>query len=389
MFAKVCTVNKVSQNHKFSFSGYIDIMKTCKKPMPLELSCQVRALYQVAGLRGKELLSKFPGYSKATIYRHAKAPIGKVKIDKRKENKGRPRKLSSADVRHIGRTVLNLRRTVGSFTSRRVQVAVGIPVTDVSNRTIRRAMASQKFEYGRARRKGRMTPNDLKSRRKWCRWICKHLPDAFWREGISFYLDGVGFIYKQNPMDEALSPKAREWRRKNEGLNMYCTAKGKKEGSTQAKFMVAISYGRGVISCEQYTGRINGEKFAEYVRGGFDEIFELSSNPRARRFLQDGDPSQNSKKAKRAMDRMSAKMVGIPARSPDLNPIENVFHLVKKKLESDAIERQITSESFEQFCNRVKHTLLNFPTKTVDNIIDSMPKRLKMVIKRKGQRIRY
>lgn len=178
--------------------------------MPIELSCQVRALYQVAGLRGKELVAKFPGYSKATIYRHAKAPIGQVKVDKRKYNKGRPRKLNDRDVRHIARTVVNLRRTVGSFTSRRVQLAAGIRVASVSNRTVRRALASQKFVYARTQKKGRMTPKDLIARRKWCRWILGRLPSEFWRTGISFYLDGVGFVYKQNPMDEALSPKARE-----------------------------------------------------------------------------------------------------------------------------------------------------------------------------------
>ena len=357
--------------------------------MPVEISCQVRALYQVAGLRGKELLKKFPGYSKATIYRHAKLPIGTVKVDKRKYNKGRPRKLSVRDTRHIARTILNLQRTMGSFTSRRIQLAAGIPVTRVSNRTIRRALASQNFDYGRTRRKGRMTVKDLIARRKWCRWMLQRLPRDFWQYGISFYLDGVGFVYKQNPMDEAMAPKAREWRRKNQGLNLHCTAKGKKEGSKQAKFMVGISYDRGVVTCEQYYGRISGAKFARYVRTSFNQTFALSSNPRARRFLQDGDPSQNSRAAMRAIDRISAKKMGIPARSPDLNPIENVFHLVKRKLQDDAIEQQITKESFDEFSQRVRDVLFNFPVQTINNIIDSMPRRLKMVIKRKGQRIRY
>ena len=43
------------------------------------------------------------------------------------------------------------------------------------------------------------------------------------------------------------------------------------------------------------------------------------------------------------MEKIEAEFHKIPARSPDLNPIENVFHLAKKSLENEAlliIERQ-------------------------------------------------
>ena len=49
-------------------------------------------------------------------------------------------------------------------------------------------------------------------------------------------------------------------------------------------------------------------------------------------FVQDGDPSQNSKAAKTALDKIGAVQFSIPPRSPDLNPIENAFNLVEKKI---------------------------------------------------------
>jgi hypothetical protein len=42
----------------------------------------------------------------------------------------------------------------------------------------------------------------------------------------------------------------------------------------------------------------------------------------------DNDPSQTSKVARKAMQKIEAEFHEIPARSPDLNLIENLFHLV-------------------------------------------------------------
>ena len=67
--------------------------------------------------------------------------------------------------------------------------------------------------------------------------------------------------------------------------------------------------------------------------------FQASANPRATHFLQDGDPSQNSTKAQRALQDVGALLFIIPARSPDLNPIENKFNTVFGKLERDALRK--------------------------------------------------
>ena len=58
--------------------------------------------------------------------------------------------------------------------------------------------------------------------------------------------------------------------------------------------------------------------------------------------MQDGDPSQNSAAARQAMDNVGARLFDIPARSPDLNPIDNLFHLVARKLDNGALENNIT-----------------------------------------------
>ncbi len=181
------------------------------------------------------------------------------------------------------------------------------------------------------------------------------------------------------------------WRKAGDGLSFKQTSKGSHEGTggKTANFIVAIAYNRGVILAEQYEGNLNGEKFANFIREQFPSLFEKSSNPKGKLFLQDGDPSQNSMKAQNAMRSVRAKKFSIPARSPDLNPIENVFNNIKTQLREDALCRRITRETYDQFCERVRHTLLNYPAKIIDKTIETMEKRIDMVIKAKGQRIKY
>ena len=84
-------------------------------------------------------------------------------------------------------------------------------------------------------------------------------------------------------------------------------------------------------------------------------------------FLQDGDPSQNSLKVKNPIVDIGAQMFSIPPRSPDINPIEN-FHLVKKQLNRDALEQNITQESYQEFSDHVKETIYGRVATTLKNL---------------------
>ena len=351
-------------------------------------SAEIRAAFQLSKVRGKKLLEMFSQYSKATIYKHAKMALNAKTCDKRKMNKGRPTKLSLQDKRSIVRSLYSLRRKVGSFTSKRIQVESG--VHHVTSRTIRNHLKKEGYHYLQTRKKGLLHAKDLKSRLRFCRKVVNQgLGKDFWQTGISFYLDGKGFQYKRNPYDQARAPKAREWRKRSEGLSHNCTSKGRKEGGINVNFMVAISYDKGVVLCEQYDGTITGKKFAEIVRSSFPEGFEKSSNPKAKRFLMDGCPRQNSVEAMCAINEVGGVVFKIPPRSPDLNPIENFFHSVSVRLGKEAIENRITKESFNEFSLRVKKAMLNFNPEEINRMIDSMDKRVTEIIKTKGQRTKY
>ena len=367
-----------------------------KKPqISYAQSCQLRALHQYGGVKVADIIKdkrRFPGFaafSSATLYRHAKLPIDGTEVfDKRTLNKGRPSKLTPQDRRNMLRQISILRQFEGSFSSRRLQMcSVG---NIVSNSTVRRFLHTKGYKFRTTRKKGLLSSKDLKKRLKFAKKMRRlKLGHEFWTKGISFYLDATGFIYKVNPMDQARAPNSKEWRLITEGTKPGCTSKGKKEGNRQAKFMVGMSYRNGIVLCRQYFERLNGASMAKLVRYHFPLAFSLSVNPKSKRILQDGCPVQNSKKAKRAMERLGTHLFCIPARSPDINPIENLFNQVGQQLRQQVLDGNITHETFEEFSARVKKTLEEFPSEKIDKIIDSMEKRIGMIIKAKGQRIKY
>ena len=167
--------------------------------VPLEVSVDLRYLFQDKGIRGKELLKMYPKLSKATIYRHAKKPLADKTVDKRKHNHGRPRKISPQDKRLILRQIHILREQYGSFTIKRLRVSAGVR-KDVSDETVRRVLRDAGYRFLHSRKKGLLKKDDLKKRRKFARKFAKMLTDKFWEEGISFYIDAAGFQYKYNPL---------------------------------------------------------------------------------------------------------------------------------------------------------------------------------------------
>lgn len=105
-------------------------------------------------------------------------------------------------------------------------------------------------------------------------------------------------------------------------------------------------------------------------------------------FVQDGDPSQNSALACAALKRVGAKLLAIPPCSPDLNPIENIFNIIKRILEADAIKKNISYKTYKQFSARIAETFKKLDHTLIDSTIASMNKRIDAIIG-KGSRTKY
>ena len=351
-------------------------------------SAEIKVMFQVHGIKGKKLLDMFPNLSKSVVYKHARKPLGSVFIDRRSENKGRPRKVDDALERRILREVKRLTDQGDGFTSKDIQTNVGA-VDAMNNRTIRRVMNRHGIKYLHVRKKGILLPSDLPKRLKFTQRCSRCCLPSFWKRGISMYIDGVGFEWKSNPSTSVRGTRAMGWRKPSQGLDINQTGKGKKEGKTNAYFYVGISYNKGVVMSKAYTGRMNAVKYERSIVPAIIQGLENSINPLGKRILQDNCSIMNSNLVSDALYDNGIKKFKIPARSPDINCIENVFHKMRKMIQKDAIRRKITKESFRQFQARCGHIIRNFDVSYINKVIESMPKRIELIKKRRGQRIRY
>lgn len=105
---------------------------------------------------------------------------------------------------------------------------------------------------------------------------------------------------------------------------------------------------------------------------------------RYRAFLIDNDGRHHNRQVKAFLEEKGLLRVGYqPSNSPDLNPIENVFSLMKRFVQKEAPSteqdlRECIAEAWE-----------SIEPKTLQSLFDSMPSRLAEVVEKKGDRTQH
>ena len=304
---------------------------------------------------------------------------------------GQPRKISPRVGRMLQRNLLKMRNEGLAVTVKKLVEYSGLSLQTASVRTYSRYLNDVGFFFLQARKKGLLTEKK-KLRLQFARKMERYEKENahFWANKIAFYLDGVSFIHKCNPKSAAMAPKARVWCRKSEGLQV--TSKGSKDlaGGKRLHVMVAVAYHQGVILKEPYE-KLNGNFFANFILRHSNLCFARAGHKKdgKRIFVQDNDPSMVSKAAMTALHEIECELFKLPSCSADINPIEGFFHILKDLLEEQAIENNITKKSFEEFQKRVLRTSEQLDPDIIDKAIDSMPRRMKAIIKGKGSRTKY
>ena len=100
-------------------------------------------------------------------------------------------------------------------------------------------------------------------------------------------------------------------------------------------------------------------------------------------FQQDNDPKHTSKVASKFVVKNNIKKLEWPPQSPDLNPIKNLWTLLDEHIPSSARTNK------ESFWEAVQQTWYTFPINILENLVESMPKRLQAVIDSNGGPTKY
>ena len=102
-------------------------------------------------------------------------------------------------------------------------------------------------------------------------------------------------------------------------------------------------------------------------------------------FMQDGAPCHTAKLAKSYLETEEVPLLPWPGNSPDLNPIENVWRLVKHRIAQQTIstKQQLISAIIDAW---FRDTSLQ---QSIISLIESMPRRINDVIAAKGGNTKY
>ena len=153
--------------------------------------------------------------------------------------------------------------------------------------------------------------------------------------------------------------------------------KGQEEGGSKYVARELFKESRVVrVSSRQTVTRAAKKASKETGDPGGEGIFS-SVGKRSWVLQQDKDPTHGAATA------MVDKHNRLRIHSPDLSPIENVWAIVGAKVD------KLGFKTFSQFKKAVNRTFQNLPKATLVNLLDSVPKRMRLCLEKDGGRIRY
>ena len=159
--------------------------------------------------------------------------------------------------------------------------------------------------------------------------------------------------------------------------------KKKKRIPNKQKIMVWGAFNiKGQLSCYSFRTTMDGPFYVEILRkhllGGARKQFGSCW-----RYQQDNDPKHTSKVAKQFLETEVPETIDWPSNSPDINPIENIWSILKRR-----VEKRKTSNirELDQFLHeewkKIEKTIIN-------NLVHSMKSRCLAIIESMGERINY
>uniref|UniRef100_A0A9J8B307 Tc1-like transposase DDE domain-containing protein n=1 Tax=Cyprinus carpio carpio TaxID=630221 RepID=A0A9J8B307_CYPCA len=173
----------------------------------------------------------------------------------------------------------------------------------------------------------------------------------------------------------------RVWRKGGEAHSPSCLKSSVKFPESVMIWGAMSSAGVGPLCFlkTKVTAPIYQEILEHFMLSSADQLFEDADFI----FQQDLAPAHTAKSTKSWLNDHVVGVLDWPANSPDLNPIENLWGTVKRKM------RNKRPKNADELKATAKESWASIPPQQCHKLITSMPRRIEAVIKAKGAPTKY
>ena len=136
----------------------------------------------------------------------------------------------------------------------------------------------------------------------------------------------------------------------------------------------------GIGYLTRIDGHLNADLYCQILRDELMKSLEyrnLDTNEII--FQQDNDPKHTSKLARQWFEEHGIKLLEWPPQSPDLNPIEHLWAILKRRLN----QYEGAPSGMNELWERIETEWAKIDAEVCLNLIKSMPRRVHAVLKAK------
>lgn len=302
---------------------------------------------------------------------------------------GHPKILSERDKRHLNRLADNdPESTISGITE-----ASGVPVSD---RTVGNFLRSEGWYVHFARKKPWLKPDQKPRRRLWCAER-GHSSKERCRKRI--FTDESGVQIGKGGQRKKVRRKAGvELAYQDRYLEPTF-----RSGTFTVQFWGAVTYGSHspltVVPCRTPEERVNKQdKLGMNAQQYTTEILETKLLPFMQQLpdsledyktIEDGHCAHTSELPNSWRRHHHIKRSDWPPSSPNLNIIENVWSMLKARMKKRMRDPQKRPTNADELAEQAKEEWEKLDWEKIYKFIDSMPRRVRAVIKNKGSHTRW